>query len=90
MGRVSGLRHPPAALPAGKTPYQLYIVGWVGPHVRPERVRKTLPRRDSIPRPSSTQRSRYTDYDIQAYLFTYYGSYYMHFAQKSETINSLS
>ena len=53
---TSGQLHTLAAVPSGYNPGTYCIGGWVGPRAGLDRCGKSLPQRDSIPRPSSPQR----------------------------------
>jgi hypothetical protein len=64
---MGGQHHAPAALPPGKTQYPLYSrLG--GPQGRSGRCGISRPHRDSIPGPSSSFASRYTDCAIAAHI----------------------
>ena len=73
--RVRGQRHAPAALPPGKTRYQLYRgLGW--PQGRCGRVWKILPTSGFDPRTVQPVASRYTDWAIPAPSLCLYAVYY--------------
>ena len=51
---VGRQRHAPAVFPSGKRTGTNFIEGWAGPRAGPDGCGKSLPHRDSIPRPSSS------------------------------------
>ena len=72
--RVGGQRHPPAALPPGKTRYPLYRT-LCGPQGRSGRARKISPVPGFDTRTVQPVASRYTDWAIAAHLIDQYQNY---------------
>ena len=58
---VDGQRHASVALPPGKRPVNPCIGGWLGPRAGPDGCGNFRSHQDSIPGPSSSVASCYTD-----------------------------